>query len=155
ISNQVYGLANEVAEYLYTIDTNSIIALYGYNEHAKAPSFNLHKNILVGIVPFAFQGVGSPEMMMKEWENTGAKLYLRDYLAIPVWNFDKPTYDPNDNALSKIVHLKNNNYLGYSYETTASFMAVGLQFHLLSRSSWTKTDPNVEYTNFLENMFPG
>src|SRR5690606_8827038 len=58
-------------------------------------------------------------------------------------------------ALSKIVHLKNNNYLGYSFETTASFMAVGLQFHLLSRSSWTKTDPNVEYTNFLENMFPG
>lgn len=154
-SEQVYSLVNDVAKYLYSIDTNAIVTLYGYNEHAQPPSFPIQKNVIVGIVPYAFQGVGSPEVMMEEWENSGARLYLRDYLAIPVWNFDKPTFNPLNNSLSKIERLKANEYLGYTFETTSSFMAVGLQFYLLSSTSWTNIDFDAEYRRFLENMFYG
>src|SRR5690606_7326425 len=146
---------NEVAKYLYDIDTNVIVTLYGYNEHAEAPTFPLNKNILVGIVPYAFQSIGSPEKMMAKWESTGAKLYLRDYLGIPIWNYDKAVYSPNSNVLTKIIHLKDQNYLGYTFETTASFMSVGLNFFLLSSASWQNVDNNQVYQNFLKNMFPG
>src|SRR5690606_25614759 len=123
VSDQIYGLANEVAEFLYLKDTNAYITMYGYNAHAGVPTFQIHKNVIIGIVPYAFQSVGSPEAMMKEWESTGAKLYLRDYLAIPNWGSDKPTYDPKNNFLNKIQHLKEVEYIGYYFETTASFMA--------------------------------
>lgn len=155
VSDQVYGLVNEVARYLYEHDTNAIATMYGYNKHAEAPSFPLHQNVLVGIVPYAFQGVGSPEKMMEEWESTGSQLYLRDYLAIPVWNFDRPSYYPIGNFLSKVKHIKKENYLGYTFETTSSFMAVGLQFYLLSEESWDSIDGAEEFHAFLERMFPG
>lgn len=155
ISDQVYGLANQIAQFLTKHDEDAMVSLYGYNEHATAPSFQLESNVIVGIVPFAFQSVGSPETMMNKWESTGATLYLRDYLAIPVWNLDQATYRPNTNFLSKIEHIKDVGYLGYVYETTTSFMAVGLQFYLLSQASWKSISESNEFELFLDRFFPG
>lgn len=153
-SDQVYGLANEVAKYLYSIDTNTFVTLYGYNQHANPPSFSLEENIVVGIVPNAFQQVGSSTKMMNLWQETGAQLYLRDYISIPVWQYDKPSFDPYGNFMSQIETIKNNNYIGYHYETTASFMSVGLKFYLLSIASWRNIDAINEYELFLHTMFP-
>lgn len=155
INEQIYRLANIVAKHISQLDSNAYVSLYGYNKHAKAPSFKLEENVIVGIVPYAFQSVGSPEAMMKEWESTGATLYLRDYLAIPDWSYDQPTYLPGGFFLNKINHIKNAGYLGYAFETTASFMSVGLQFYLLSQASWKKIDEQQEYQKFLDRLFPG
>lgn len=155
VSDPVYGLANAVALYIYEHDTNAMVSLYGYNQHAAAPSFSLADNVIVGIVPYAFQSIGSPEVMMNQWEATGAKLYLRDYLAIPVWSYDRPSYHPGGSFLNKINHIKDADYLGYAFETTASFMSVGLQFYLLSQASWTAVEDQVEFDLFLDRFFHG
>lgn len=155
VSDQVYSLANIVAKHINNLDSNAMVSLYGYNEHAAAPSFPLEKNVIVGIVPYAFQNIGSPEVMMNDWESTGATLYLRDYLAIPDWSFDRPSYHPGGSFLNKINRIKNAGYLGYAFETTTSFMAVGLQFYLLSQASWKNVEDQSEFELFLDRSFPG
>ncbi|WP_236974821.1 DUF4838 domain-containing protein [Membranihabitans maritimus] len=155
VSDQVYHLADQVARHIFNIDTNAFVSLYAYNEHAAPPNFQLHKNVIIGIVPSAFQSVGSPEKMMALWEKTGATLYLRDYLAAPIWAKDLPSFSPNGNTLGIIKHLKENNYLGFNIETTASFMATGIQFHLLSRESWNNINESEEWHKFFERLFPG
>lgn len=155
VSDQVYSLANKVAEYIYQKDTNAYVSLYAYNKHAEVPSFELKKNIIIGVVPYALQSFGSPETIMKRWESTGAKLFLRDYLSIPDWTQNRPTYQINGSFMNKINNILNNDYLGYNFETTASFMSVGLQFYLLSQASWKEIDETTEFDQFLIHLFNG
>ncbi len=155
VSDRVYGLAVQVVEALSVMSEQVYVSLYGYNEHASPPSFMLPENIIVGIAPFAFQSVGSPEVMMSQWEKSGARLFLRDYLAIPVWVMDQCSYQPDSKTLRRIDHLKEAQYLGFHIETTVSSMATGLDFYLISQASWSQADAMQEFRLFLDNMFPG
>lgn len=154
ISNQVYNLVNEVAEYLEKHDKNAFVSLYGYGYHAGPPTFSLRKNVIVGIAPKSVRSGGSPEKMIKNWENTTTPLYLRGYLGNPSSTMNKPIYNPEENFVENINSMRKKNYLGYSYETTSSFMSVGLGLYLLSKASWNEINEKSEFEAFLSNMFP-
>lgn len=153
VSDQVYGLANEIAIFLKKINPDANVWLIAYNEHSPPPSFELAGNILIGIVPYAFQNNYSPAEFTSIWENKVDKLFLRDYLAIPLWNFDEPSWQSGLTFLDRIKHLKNNGYIGYNFESTASFLAVGWPMYLISQEAWTDIDYEKELKLFQSRMF--
>ena len=152
VSDQVFGLANTVANQY--ADNNTTIWLLAYNQHAMPPSFNLNKNILVGIVPDAFQKFTTPEELMRIWEEKHTNLFIRGYLALPQWNRDLPQWNEAKSDLNKIKHLKSKQYLGFNYESTLSFMAAGWNQYVIARAS---VDDNFNYDKewdlFIANMF--
>lgn len=152
ISDQVFGLANQVAN-IYS-DKNTTVWLLAYNEHANIPSFQLNPNLMVGIVPDAFQKVGSPEKLMSLWEESHSNLFLRGYLSIPVWSKDLPNWGNAKSYFDRIQHLKKKKYKGFKYESTISFMSAGWNQYVIARSA---IDEDFNYGNewdlFLKNMF--
>lgn len=154
VSDQVYGLANNIASYLHQLDSNANVWLIAYNEHSPPPTFELEKNILIGIVPYAFQTNFSPTEFKEVWENKGVPLFLRDYLAIPLWNFDEPFWHNGKSSIEKIRHLKRNGYVGFNFESSASFLSVGWPMYLISKESWSNVGYEKELELFQSRMFP-
>lgn len=153
VSDQVYTLVNIVADYLYTIDSNANVWIIAYNEHSPPPSFSLEKNVLVGLVPFGFQRNYSPTEFMKLWEKLEIPMFLRDYLAIPQWNFDEPFWQNGEKYLDRITHLKQNGYIGFNFETTSSFLSAGWPIYLVSKSAWEDINYQESLDLFQSQMF--
>lgn len=154
VSDQVYGLANEVAFYLRQLNKDAHAWLIAYNQHSTPPSFTLEDNILVGLVPFGFQKNYSPHEFMKIWENFHSALFLRDYLAIPQWHFDQPAWQNGEQFLNRIQHLKSKGYYGYNFETTSSYLSAGWPIYLISMNAWKKINYQESLHQFQNRMFP-
>lgn len=153
-SDLVYGLVNQIAAYVNSLNPEAHVWLIAYNEHSPPPTFPLDKNVLVGLVPFGFQRNYSPTEFMDIWEKLHTPLFLRDYLAIPQWNFDSPNWQNGEQYLDRISHLANNGYIGFNFETTASFMSAGWPTYLISTRAWNDINYQQTLQLFQSQMFP-
>ncbi|MBY5956607.1 DUF4838 domain-containing protein [Membranicola marinus] len=152
-SDLVFGLANKIAEFLRSINPDAGVWLIAYNKHAAPPSFSLNDNLLVGLVPYAFQRDYTPDKFMQVWEEFHNHLFLRDYLAIPQSNLDAPYWQNGDEFLNRIQHIKTQNYSGYNFETTASFLSAGWPTYLISTASWKNLNYKASLDQFKQHMF--
>ncbi len=137
-SDQVFFLANETARALKKKWPTAGVSLYAYNDHAAPPRQKLEDNVYVGVIPYAFQQVAAPEILLTEWRKKCSLTGVYDY-----WNLTDGSKDlPQLNYLlylpQKIKLWTRLGIKGYSLESGYSKFGSGLFLYFLSRISWDK-----------------
>jgi len=158
VSDRTFLLANEVAREFSKISPMASVNLYAYNTHAAPPKFELEPNVIVQIIPYAFQDVGTPEQMIALWKKKDKSLMIYDYYAIPDWHYEVPTPRKTspDTLVKRIAYWKKQGIKGFLLESVFGFGNGGLGLYLMGRTGWD-LNTNVESTKqeFYKNMFGG
>jgi hypothetical protein len=154
-SDQVFYVANEAAKAVRREFPDGWISLYGYNQHAMPPSFDLEPNIFVAVIPYAFQRTGlSPEEFIKAWGKKASRMGIYDYWSIPDWTFDAPSFNYLSTPAAKLKLWRDNNIEGFNAESTYSAGAMGIGWYLAARLMWDlKTDQNALLGEFYDQAF--
>src|SRR5262249_28649004 len=119
VSDRTFLLANEVAREFSKISSMAFVNLYAYNTHAAPPTFELEPNVIVQIIPYAFQDVGTPEQMIGLWKKKDKNLMIYDYYAIPDWHYEVPTPRKTspDTLVKRIAYWKKQGIKGFLLES--------------------------------------
>ncbi|MGZ4097892.1 MAG: DUF4838 domain-containing protein [Bacteroidia bacterium] len=142
VSDRVFFLANEVARQFQKITPRAFANLYAYNTHAATPSFKLSANLIVQLIPYAFQSFGTPEQMIAEWKKRHSNLYIYDYYGIPDWHWDTPLSAGwgIDAWVKKLNYWNDEGIQGFMYESSYSLAATGLGLYLSGRVGWHSSE---------------
>jgi hypothetical protein len=143
ISDRVFYLANQVARAIKQKWPDGGVSLYAYNDHALPPEKHVDANVYVAVIPYAFQNVAVPEILLSEWRKKCDQLGIYDY-----WNLTDGSKDlPNFNYLvylpQKLKFWESLKIKGYSLESGYSKFAAGIPLYFLSRITWDSSQ-NVE-----------
>jgi len=155
-SDLYYYLANEVTTAIEKISPRAYANIYAYNTHSAVPHFKLQPNLIVQIVPYAFQNVGSPEYMLDLWKKHHSNLLIYDYYVIPDWQFDlpNPRKTSPDTLANRIKSWKQLNLKGFMLESAYSIGSAGLGLYLMGRLGWDiAANVSAIKEEFYKNMF--
>jgi hypothetical protein len=156
ISDRVFYLANLVARSAAKISSRAWVNLYAYNQHAKPPSIKIEDNVMVQIIPYAFQNVGTPGQMIEMWRKKSGKIFLYDYYGIPDWHFETPlTGRWSVKELEKKIKYWNNiGIKGFLLESSNGIGTTGVGLYLMSRLGWDISENTDKIIgSFYKNMF--
>jgi hypothetical protein len=156
VSDRVFFLANLVAKKFAAESSRAYVNLYAYNEHAAPPALSLEPNVIVQIIPYAFQNVGTPQQMITLWKKKSRNLYLYDYYGIPDWHYEVPltgrwsVYELE----KKLKYWKQNEVKGVLFESSNGIGTTGLGLYLVSRLGWNSNeDIGKTIAGFYRHMF--
>lgn len=150
--NQVYHYANAVAKAVGARYPHTILNMYAYGNHSAPPDFALEPNLLIQVIPYAFNYSGlSPEGLIDAWSKKVKHLTLYDYWSITDWGQNLP----DDNLLcepgaKKMQYWRAHGIEGVGLESTYSAGAAGLALYIYSRIMW---DPRTERKALLDEFF--
>jgi hypothetical protein len=153
-SDKYFWLANKVAEKL-PANSNVLVQLYAYSDHAATPSFDLHENVYPIIIPYGFQNVSTPQEFIKNWhlKLKGRLMGIYDYWNITQWSVSTPQF----NIFSipgKLRFWKDNSVTTVHLETTTGKGAMGHSFWLAFQMMWnTEHSFDSLYNEFLSDCF--
>jgi hypothetical protein len=156
VSDRVFFLANEVARQFQKITPRAFANLYAYNTHASPPAFKLSPNLIVQLIPYAFQSFGTPEQMISAWKKQHSNLYIYDYYGIPDWHWDNPLSKGwgTEAWMKKLNYWKVQGIQGFMYETSYSLAATGIGLYLSGRIGWKAADDPGKITqSFYHQLF--
>jgi hypothetical protein len=155
-SDNSFFLANEVAKAVAQVSPRAIVNLYAYNTHATPPPFPLESNIMVQVIPYAFQNVGTPEEMLDKWRKRHSNLLIYDYYAIPDWHYEfpMPRKTSPDTLAGRIRYWQSKGVKGFTLESVYGFGNAGLGLYLMGRLGWDlNTDIYAVRDKFYRDMF--
>jgi len=87
-SDQIFGMANEVAKMLQKEFPGKMVGLYSYNAHWDPPSFNLEPNVNVLMTGLG-QGKFTPAERDRIWRERSQNRGAYEYYGVFLWHFDK------------------------------------------------------------------
>ena len=136
VSNRDFYLANKVAEAIKERWPDGGVSLYAYNTHAAVPSIALQPNVYVMVIPYRFQGITEPSVLLKKWSEKTNNIGVYDYwgstdacLDLPLFNYLQQL--PAKYDLWHRMHLR-----GFTLETGYSKFNNALAFYFFSRMIW-------------------
>lgn len=131
VSDQVFFVANQVAEKIKEADPNAGVSTFAYSERADTPSFKIEPNIHVQVVASAFQGVSTTAELVKRWAKKTSNISQYDYINIGIWTMDNPNFDLG-RYHQYLMFVKKLGIQGFSYETSYSKFGSGIpQYFIL------------------------
>lgn len=155
VSERVYFLANKTASEISKKYPKAKVGLLAYGPHAAMPTFDLHQNIDLTIIPAGFHSVAPGPIFIKEWsKKTGRPLSLYDYWSIPMWKLDLPGF--NFYGVDKKLKFWGQNGInGVKIESTYSKGAIGPALYQLSKIGWDldRTSETI-MKEFISDCFP-
>jgi hypothetical protein len=150
-SDQVFYVANEVAKAVRKEFPDGYVNLYAYHEHAAVPSFPLEPNVIVSIIPYAFNTTGMPpEDFIRAWGEKIPQLSLYDYWSITDWALDMPSFNYLSTPAEKLRFWNQNQVEGFLAETTYSAGAMGPGWYVASKLMW---NPNADEKAIIEDFY--
>jgi hypothetical protein len=151
-SDQTFYLANHVARAVRAEFPDGYVNLYAYNEHAAVPSFPIEENVIVMIIPYAFNKSGlTAEQFIKAWgEAVPENMMVYDYWSITDWTQDEPTFNYLETPVNKIRYWHDSNIVGFNGESTYGAGAMGLGWYVASRLMW---NPDTDVPALLDEWY--
>jgi hypothetical protein len=156
VSDRVFFLANQVASSFEKISPRLFANLYAYNMHAAPPNFSLSPQLIVQIVPYAYQRVSGPEEFIERWNKKSKYLTLYDYYGLPDWHYNIPLSGvwSQEKLVQKIKYWYGQKIKGFTLESSYSIGSTGLGLYLAARTGWdVSTNTEAEKINFYNNLF--
>lgn len=154
-SDKYFWLANQVANKLDKKDNKTQVQLYAYANHAATPSFALEKNVYPIIIPYAFQGITSPDNFIRSWSKKidGRPMGIYDYWNITQWSSGIPQM--NIYSIPEKLRLwKLYNVTSINLETTNGKGSTGHALWLAGQVMWnTNISFDSLYKDFLNKSF--
>lgn len=88
ISDQVFGLANEVAREVQKKYPGKMVGLLAYNYHAMPPTFALEPNVYVQMPTAFIQGKYTLDDLIELWPQKAKSMGFYDYYSVWLWRRD-------------------------------------------------------------------
>lgn len=155
-ADRYYLLANQVAEAFAGISPKASVNMYAYQSRAAVPHFSLRENVMVMIVPYAFQNFASPEAMIAQWQKAHDNLFIYDYYGLVDWQWEQPFTDalaPLELA-KKITYWYQNKLQGFLLETAYGGSTAALGLYIAARLGWDVNEPSGPIVQqFYKDMF--
>lgn len=139
VSDQVFYLANRVADAFQKKYPSVKVSLLAYNEHSAVPSIDLHKNLFVTIVPYGFQHETMPEAFVENWSKKTDNLQSYHYWGLLISRKGKPVENFLRRPVEELKLLQKYKVSGIRLETTYSIGAAGIPLYLLSKIAFDAT----------------
>lgn len=158
VSERYYFLANEVAKAFAKISPRASVSLLAYNTHASPPSFPLLPNVVVMIIPYAFQNFGTPGQMIDAWTKRHNNIMVYDYYCIPDWHYEvpMPAKTSSDTLVKRLQYWKKKGIKGFQLESVFGTAIAGEGLYLAARLGWDyNSDVARIRKEFLKDMFEG
>ena len=138
VSDRDFYLANKVAEAVKERWPEGGVSLYAYNTHAAPPHIALQSNVFVLVIPYRFQNVTEPAVLLNKWKEKTGNIGVYDYWCITDACLDLPIFNylqqlPGKYKLWHDLRLK-----GFILETGYSKFNNALAFYFFSRMMWFK-----------------
>ena len=150
LSDQVFYLANKVAENLEKDFPHVKISLLAYNQHTAVPNIELHKNLFITVVPWRFQHETFADNIVEEWRAKHQNIEIYYYWSLLITSKGKPLKQLMKIAQKEIDFLKENKVNGFRVETTYSIGAVGIPLYVMSRLAF---DSSMNQDQLLNELF--
>jgi hypothetical protein len=90
VSDQLFGMANEVARALQKEFPGKMVGLLAYNYHTDPPSFDLEPNVYVQRATSFVHSQYSSQERMKLWAQRAKRIGFYDYFSVWLWDYDMP-----------------------------------------------------------------
>lgn len=158
-SDRALTLANEVAAAVDGKRPGRLVGLYAYNYHSPPPSLRAHSNVVVSVATAFLKGGMPLDEIIAGWSAKGARLGIREYYSVNVWDRDLPgaARGGNPDYLRRTIpafHAKGARFM--SAESSDNWGPNGLGYYLAARMLWDvreagRTDALVE--DFLTRAF--
>lgn len=138
VSDRDFLLANLVAKAFQQISPRAFVNLYAYNTHAAPPAQQLEPNVLVQEIPYKYQNYAKPEEMMQAWAAKSSRLFMYDYLGLPVQNLERPLHNDKRpaNLAHRMQHWYDLNIRGITLESSYSTGSTGFAVYVFLRLGW-------------------
>lgn len=143
VSDRDFFLANETVKELQKISPRAYANIFAYNTHAAPPRFALDTHLVVHVVPYAFQDVGTPEQMISLWKKAHTNLLMYDYYGTTDWHWNTPLAGPAwglATYIAKVHHWRKSGYRGFLLESSFSSMSTGPGLYLMGRLGWNEAE---------------
>lgn len=139
VSDQVVTLANQVAAALQTRKPGALVGIYAYNYHSPPPSIRVHERVVVSVATAFIKGGQSLDEIVNGWAAKGARLGIREYYGVNVWDRDQPGQARGGNLsyLTQTIpdfHRRGARFM--SAESSDNWGPNGLGYYLSSRVLW-------------------
>lgn len=143
ISDQVLGLANEVAEAVEAEFGPRFIGILAYGFYSPPPSIEVHPNVIVTAANGFLRGGYTFDEVVEGWAGKGATMGAYDYLSVYQWDRDLPGHARagRPGYIQRFFpHLYKNNARFFVAEMGDNWGPFGLGYYLISRLLWSPRD---------------
>lgn len=156
VSDQLFGLANEVARAIQKKFPGKMVGLLAYSNHTDPPSFELEPNVYVQLTHgFNYSERGLTfEQLASEWSRKCKNLGFYAYFS--VWQSDRDRLPmPSVRGAEKWVRFyAERSGSSIAAESSANWGPRGLYYYVAARLMWDpKTDVDQLLADFYENAF--
>lgn len=139
VSDRVVTLANEVAAVLNAKYPGKIVGIYAYAYHSPPPHVRVHPQVVVSVATAFLRGGTTLDESLAAWLAQGARLGIREYYSVNVWDRDLPGAARGGNLdyLKRTIpafHAKGARFM--SAESSDNWGPNGLGYYLASRMLW-------------------
>ena len=131
VSDQVFGLANEVARAVKKEDPAARVSLLAYTYHSDPPSFALEPNVEVYLTLGWFQHSSTDEEVLQSWWEKTSNLGVRNYSGVPGGKqvrIQQPDAAIEYGFFTDLVH---NDIIGYREQSVHAYGPLGFRHYLL------------------------
>ena len=148
VTDQVFRLANDVAENIKNDYPDALVGLYVYAQYCQIPSFALEPNILAYIATSYNYGDLSLYQQIQGYLAKGIQVGIRDY--VDIWGWYK---DDWSSSMTIPEYVQFYNALGVKYyigEAIDNWGGRGLIYYVLSKVLW---DSDVNIGDILDDFY--
>ena len=150
VSDQVFGLANEVARHLRAVHPGAHASLLAYTAHSTPPSFSLEPNVAVVVTTGWFQETASTTGLIALWAEPKSFRGIRHYSGVPKSKDVRVQFPVPGSARSLLDFGAKRGYTIYREQTVFSAGALGL-YHYLTASAFD--DPSTAEEEIREQYY--
>jgi len=157
ISDQVFFLANRVAEAVRAAFPSKWVGLYAYASHSDPPHFRLKPGVYVQVTTgFRYTDL-SFEEQVRRFRDLGAAVGVYDYFSVYPWDWDLPGAAKAGRVYELAEAVRRYAELGlttYSAESSCNWGPNGLGYWVAAHLMWDpKADPKILVEDFYTKAF--
>jgi len=156
VSDQVFGLANDVAKRVQAEYPGNYVNLYAYADHCDVTTFPLEKNVIVSVIPYGFNysKLLLGDDLLLAWAEKASLIGIYDYWGLPDWSKGQPGLPFTQEIPRRLKLWSSHNVRFFNAETTTGAGAAGIALYLSSKVLWNpQTDYHAELNAFYEQAF--
>ena len=154
VSDRDFYLANKAAEAIEQKWPGGGVSLFAYNTHAAVPQTPPRSNVFVLVIPYRFQNVTEPSVLLNKWKEKSDNIGVYDYWGTSDASYDLPMFSYLQQVPGKYKLWRDLKIKGFLLESGYSKFNNALTYYFLSRMIWFhETDLAVMLKKFCDENF--
>jgi hypothetical protein len=157
-SDQIFGVANEVARMLQKEFPGKMVGLLSYNAHYDPPSFNMEPNVHIQLTSMSVNPKYSGPERAKIWAQRSSSLGVYEYYSVFLWANDNLPGSYTNGVRESQRHIRDElvgrNIVAMSAESTSSWGSNSRGYYFANKLMWNPNiDLDAELADYYDKAF--